>query len=62
MRRKKTSEPEPPEVVVVPLPHGLSAVYFLRPKPAKSQPVDPSPELLEQAPWLLTSEEDPCPF
>ncbi len=48
------------EVVVVPLPFGLSAVYVLRPKP--TQPVEPTPELLEQAPWLLAPEEDACPF
>ncbi len=47
---------------VVALPFGLSAVYVLRPKPTPPQPVDPTPELLEQAPWLLTTPEDACPF
>ncbi len=32
-----------PEVVVVPLPHGLTATYYLRPKPTRSKPADLSP-------------------
>ncbi len=51
-----------PDTEVVPLPFGLSAVYVLRPKPTPPQPVDPTPELLKQAPWLLAPEEDACPF
>ncbi len=50
-----------PDVEVVPLAHRLTAIYVLRPKPTPPQPVEPTPELLEQAPWLL-SEEDVCPF
>ncbi len=51
-----------PDTEVVALPFGLSAVYVLRPKPSARQPMEPTPELLEQAPWLLTPEEDACPF
>lgn len=51
-----------PEVVVVLLPFGLCATYVLRPKPTPRQPVDLTPELLEQAPWLPTTPEDACPF
>ncbi len=47
---------------VVRLPFGLCAVYVLRPEPPPPQPVDPTPDLLEQAPWLLTTPEDACPF
>ncbi len=52
-----TVEPE-----VVALPFGLSAVYVLRSKAKPPQPAEPTPELLEQAPWLLTTPEDACPF
>ncbi len=51
-----------PDVEVVPLAHGLTAIYVLRPKPAPPQPVEPTPDLLEQAPWLSTTEAGECPF
>ncbi len=46
---------------VTPGPFGLVLLYVLRPKSTPPQPVDPTPELLEQAPWLL-AQEDACPF
>ncbi|MDP9433667.1 MAG: hypothetical protein M3P93_00080 [Actinomycetota bacterium] len=52
----------PPPIEVVELPFGLCAIYVLREKPTPPQPVDPTPQLLEQAPWLLIPEEDACPF
>ncbi len=50
-------------IEVVNLAFGLCAIYVLREKPTPPLPVEPTPDLLEQAPWLLTTpKDDGCPF
>ena len=47
------------DTLIVPLPHGLSAVYVLRPKP---KPTTPPYALAEQLVIEPPREDDGCPF